>query len=113
MKSPKTRFIFAHLGALNFRFWNILQAARTAQGLFGENIYFDVSAIVAMLADSPIKDEFVWTIRNVGADHVLLGSDYPQYSLEQNVKALDRLGLNEGEKAKIRYENARALFGLK
>jgi len=113
LQAPKTRFIFAHLGALNFRFWNILQAARTAQGLFGENIYFDVSAIVAMLADSPIKDEFVWTIRNVGADHVLLGSDYPQYSLEQNVKALDRLGLNEGEKAKIRYENARALFGLK
>ena len=113
LEAPKTRFIFAHLGALNFRFWNILQAARTAQGLFGENIYFDVSAIVAMLADSPIKDEFVWTIRNVGVDHVLLGSDYPQYSLEQNVKALDRLGLNEGEKAKIRYENARALFGLK
>jgi predicted TIM-barrel fold metal-dependent hydrolase len=113
LEAPKTRFIFAHLGALNFRFWNILQAARTAQGLFGENIYFDVSAIVAMLADSPIKDEFVWTIRNVGVDHVLLGSDYPQYSLEQNVKALDRLDLNEGEKAKIRYENARALFDLK
>lgn len=113
LEAPKTRFIFAHLGALNFRFWNILQAARTAEGLLGENIFFDVSAIVAMLADSPIKDEFVWTIRNVGVDHVLLGSDYPQYSLEQNVKALDSLGLNESEKAKIRYENARALFGLK
>ena len=113
LKAPKTRFIFAHLGAMNFRFWNILKAARTAEGLFGENIYFDISATVALVADSPIEDEFVWTMRNVGIDHLLLGSDYPQYSLEQNVNALDRLSLNEGEKAKIRYENARALLGLR
>ena len=109
---PGTKFIFAHLGGMNFRFWNILKAARTAQGLFADNIYFDISAIVAIVADSPIEDEFVWTIRNVGVDHVLLGSDYPQYSLEQNVSALARLSLDESEKAKIRFENAQRLFGL-
>jgi predicted TIM-barrel fold metal-dependent hydrolase len=113
LMAPKTKFIFAHLGAMNFRFWNMLKAARTAEGLFGDNIYFDISAIAVLVADSPIEDEFVWTIRNVGIDHVLLGSDYPQYSLEQNVSALDRLALGESEKAKIRYENARALFGLR
>jgi uncharacterized protein len=112
LKAPKTRFIFAHLGAMNFRFWNILKAARTAENLFADNINFDISAIVAMVADSPIEDEFVWTIRNVGIDHVLLGSDYPQFSLEQNVSALDHLPLTDSERAKIRYENARALFGL-
>jgi len=98
---------------LNFRFWNILAAARTAEGLFGENIYFDVSATVALVADSPIAAEFAWTIRNVGVDHVLFGSDYPQFSVARNLKALDRLGLTEQEKAAIRYENARKLFGLK
>jgi predicted TIM-barrel fold metal-dependent hydrolase len=113
LKAPKTKFIFAHLGAMNFRFWNILKAARTAEGLFGDNIYFDISAIVVLVADSPIEDEFVWTMRNVGIDRVLLGSDYPQYSLEQNVSALGRLALDESEKAKIRYENVRALFGLR
>jgi predicted TIM-barrel fold metal-dependent hydrolase len=112
LDAPGTKFIFAHLGGMNFRFWNILKAARTAQGLFADNIYFDISAIVAIVADSPIEDEFVWTIRNVGVDHVLLGSDYPQYSLEQNVSALARLSLDEGEKAKIRFENAQRLFGL-
>ena len=111
--APKTRFIFAHLGAMNFRFWNILKAARTAQGVFGENIYFDISAIVVLVADSPVEDEFVWTMRNVGIDHLLLGSDYPQYSLEQNVSALGRLPLDESETAQIRYENARALFGVR
>jgi uncharacterized protein len=113
LKAPKTRFIFAHLGAMNFRFWNILKAVRTAENLFADNINFDISAIVAMVADSPIEDEFVWTIRNVGIDHVLLGSDYPQFSLEQNVTALGRLPLTPAEQAKIRYQNARALFGLK
>jgi uncharacterized protein len=112
LKAPKTRFIFAHLGAMNFRFWNILKAVRTAENLFADNINFDISAIVAMVADSPIEDEFVWTIRNVGIDHVLLGSDYPQFSLEQDVTALGNLPLTDSERAKIRYENARALFGL-
>jgi predicted TIM-barrel fold metal-dependent hydrolase len=112
LKAPKTRFIFAHMGAMNFRFWNILKAVRTAENLFADNINFDISATVTMVVDSPIEDEFVWTIRNVGIDHVLLGSDYPQFSLEQNVSALGRMPLTPSEQAKIRYENARALFGL-
>lgn len=112
LSAPKTTFIFAHLGGMNFRFWNILKAARTAKGLFADNIYFDIAATTAILDDSPIRDEFVWTIRNVGVDHVLLGSDYPQYSLEQNASALDHLKLEETEKAKIRFENAQRLFRL-
>src|SRR4030095_10097978 len=102
-------FIFAHMGAMNFRFWNILKAVRTAENLFADNINFDISATVTIVADSPLEDEFVWTIRNVGIDHVLLGSDYPQFALEQNVTALGRLPLTQSEQAKIRYRNARAL----
>ena len=111
LKAPKTRFIFAHLGAMNFRFWNILKAVRTAENLFADNINFDISAIVAMVADSPIEDEFVWTIRNVGIDHVLLGSDYPQISLVRTMAALEKLNLTTEEKTKIRGGNARKLFG--
>jgi predicted TIM-barrel fold metal-dependent hydrolase len=113
LNAPKTKFIFAHLGAFNFRFWNILKAARTAENLFADNIYFDISATVAMVAGSPIEAEFVWTMRNVGIDHILLGSDFPQFTIEQNAKALNQLPLDETEKAKVRYENARKLFRLK
>lgn len=112
LAAPKTRFIFAHLGGMGFRFWNILKAARTAEGLFGDNVYFDISATAAMIADSPIEAELVWTMRNVGIDHVLLGSDYPQFSLKQNVDGLEKLGLTAEEVAKIRYGNARKLLGL-
>ncbi len=110
LHAPGTKIIFAHMGGMNFRFWNTLKAARTAEGLLGDNIYFDVSAIVALVADSPVEQEFVWTMRNVGIDHILLGSDYPQFSLEQNADALNRLGLDEQELAKVRYQNARALL---
>ncbi len=113
LQAPKTKFIFAHIGGLNFRFWNILKLARTAEGLVGDNIYFDISAVVTLAADSPIEEEFVWTIRNVGIDHVIIGSDFPQFTLAQTLDALEKLDLTADEKAKIRYGNAKALFALK
>ncbi len=112
LKCPKTHFVFTHLGALEFRFWNILPLARTAKNLLEDNFHFDISATVVLVADSPLEDEFVWTLRNVGIDNVLLGSDFPQMSLKQAVDALDRLNLTEEEKRKIRWENANRLFSL-
>ncbi|MBJ7499834.1 MAG: amidohydrolase family protein [Sphingopyxis sp.] len=113
LQAPKTKFVFAHMGGLNFRFWNILKMARTAEGLFGDNIYFDISAMVTLAAGSPIEEEFVWTMRNVGIEHILIGSDYPQFSLGQTLAAFDKLDLSETEKTQIRHDNAKALFGLK
>lgn len=112
LQAPKTTFIFAHLGGLNVRFWNTLKFARTAQGLFDDNIYFDIAATVTVVAGSPIEPEFIWTIRNVGIDHILLGSDYPQFTLPQTIAAFEKLDLTPAEKVKIRYTNARALFRL-
>ncbi|RYD15836.1 MAG: amidohydrolase [Lysobacteraceae bacterium] len=112
VQAPKTKFLFAHIGAMNFRFWNVLPMARTADAFFADNIHFDLSGTITVVADSPLEPEFVWTLRNVGIDRVLLGSDYPQFSLASSVEALDRLDLTEAEKAKIRVGNARRLFGL-
>lgn len=111
VRVPKTNFILAHIGGLNFRFWNIIALARTADGFGFENLYFDISATVLVVADSPVEAEFLWTLRNVGLDHVLLGSDYPQIGLGVTANALDRLDLSDEEKAKIRSGNAMKLFG--
>lgn len=111
VRAPKTRFIFAHIGALNFRYWNILVLARTADGFGMDNVNFDISGMVLLAAGSPIETEFIWTLRNVGVDHVLLGSDYPQISLARTVEALERLNLTSEEKAAIRSGNARRLLG--
>ena len=110
VRAPRAKFVFAHMGGLNFRFWNVLALARTAKDFFMDNIYFDISGTVVLAADSPIEKEFVWTLRNVGIDRVLLGSDYPQFSLPQTLEALERLDLDESEKAKIRYTNAQRLL---
>ncbi len=112
LAAPKTKFIFGHMGGLNFRFWNILALARTAENLFADNIYFDISASVILAADSPIEAEYVWTIRNVGVDHVLLASDFPQISLPKTLEAFAKLDLTDEERAKIRSGNARKLLGL-
>lgn len=111
VQAPKTKFIFAHMGAMNFRFWNMLALARTADDFFADNIYFDISATVVLVADSPLEPEFVWTLRNVGIDHVFLGSDYPQLGLGKGVDALERLDLTAEEKSRIRAGNARRIFG--
>ena len=112
VQASRTRFIFAHMGGAQFRFWNILVLARTADGFALNNVYFDISGTVLLAADSPIEAEFTWTVRNVGLDHVLLGSDYPQMTLAQGVAALEKLDFSDEEKAAIRSGNARRLFGL-
>lgn len=111
VQAQKTKFIFAHIGGMNFRYWNVLALARTADGFSMDNVYFDISATVLLAADTPIEEEFVWTLRNVGIDQVLLGSDYPQISLARTLDALERLDLTPDEKVKIRSGNARRLFG--
>lgn len=113
LHAPKTRFIFAHLGGMNFRFWNVIRAARTAGDLYADNIWFDIAGTSVLLKDSPINAEFVWTIRGVGVDHVLLGSDFPQFTLAETLEAFEKLPLTADEKRLIRYENARTLLGLK
>jgi predicted TIM-barrel fold metal-dependent hydrolase len=110
-KASKTRFIFAHMGGANFRFWNILVLARTADGFALDNVNFDISGTVLLAAESPIEKEFVWTLRNVGVDHVMLGSDYPQISLARMVEALDKLDLTNEEKTAILSGNARRILG--
>ena len=77
-----------------------------------DNIYFDISASVVLAADSPIEEEYVWTIRNVGVDHVLIASDFPQISLPRTLEAFAKLDLTDAERAKIRSGNARKLLGL-
>ncbi|MES1264293.1 MAG: amidohydrolase family protein, partial [Variovorax sp.] len=111
VKAQKTRFIFAHMGGANFRFWNILVLARTADGFGLDNINFDISGTVLLAAGSPIEKEFVWTMRNVGIDHVMLGSDYPQMSLARMVEALGKLDLTPEEKTAILSGNARRILG--
>lgn len=50
------------------------------------------------------------TLRNVGIDNLLLGSDFPQLLLQKTLDAFNRLGLTEEEQRKIRWDNAERLL---
>jgi uncharacterized protein len=111
LRVPGTKFILAHIGGMDFRFWNVVTLTRTADSFGMANLYFDISATVLLVAGSPLEAEFVWTLRNVGIDRVLLGSDYPQMGLGPMAAALERLPLSDAEKTKIRSGNALGMFG--
>ena len=44
---------------------------------------------------------------------MLLGSDFPQFTLAETLAAFEKLDLTPEEKDKIRYGNAKALLGLR
>ena len=50
VNTPETKFVFAHMGATSFRFWNTIVFARTAKDFYKDNIYFDISATVTLVA---------------------------------------------------------------
>ncbi len=106
LQCGQTQFIYAHMGALNFRSWSILKLLRTTPNFYKNNIYFDVSGTVTLLADSPLEEEFVWVLRSVGIEKILMGSDFPQWNVAETVAAVKRLGLNDREIQSILYENA-------
>jgi predicted TIM-barrel fold metal-dependent hydrolase len=100
------------MGGLEFRFWNILVLARTADGFALDNVHFDISGTVLLAPGSPLEREFIWTLRNVGIERILLGSDYPQIGLKRTVDALEKLDLTREEKTAILSGNARRILGL-
>lgn len=107
-----TKFIFAHLGGPEFQKFAFLGYLRRTNSWFADNMWFDISGTVNIFADSPYKDELEWAIRTVGVEKVLFGSDFPQFSLEETIQAVNKLSLTKQEKNLIMYLNAKKLLGL-
>ena len=55
-------------------------------------------------------DQYIRLAKKHGADRLLLGSDYPWETVEDEMDALARMGLSSGEMEKILYQNARELL---
>jgi uncharacterized protein len=110
IQHQQTRMILAHMGYSQFRQF-------LAFGMLGKlglqtNVWFDISAIATSFADSPLEAEFVWTLRQVGIQRVLFGSDWPVETPATAVDAVRRLGFNEQEEALVFYSNAAALLNV-
>ncbi|KAA2245012.1 amidohydrolase [Chitinophaga agrisoli] len=105
------RFIFAHMGMVNFPQLLTIEALKKYPW-YKSNIWFDVSAIAPILGNSPFRDQLVWTIRTIGIDQFMFGSDFPLFDPTEAIKSVHAMGLTKEEEQKLFYTNATRLLGL-
>jgi uncharacterized protein len=108
MTQPRTRFVFAHMAFSGFRELLAFGVLRKLEA--PRNVWFDLSATAVTLADSPLRAELVWTMRQIGIDRVLFGSDWPVDDPAAAVRAVRRLGLTIDEQRKIFHDNLTKLL---
>jgi predicted TIM-barrel fold metal-dependent hydrolase len=110
LQQPKTRFVLAHMGFSQFR--EVLSFALVNKLGMGGNVWFDVSALATTYVDSPLEAELVWTMRKIGIEKVLFGSDWPVDTPAVAAEAVRHLGLTPGEQKRVLHDNAAELLGL-
>jgi predicted TIM-barrel fold metal-dependent hydrolase len=110
LQQLKTNFIFAHMGFTQFRDTLVLATLRKLG--MGGNVWLDISAIGTAYAGSPVQPELVWTLRQHGMDHVLMGSDWPVDTPAAAIAAVRTLGLTAEEEKLVLHDNAAKLVGL-
>jgi uncharacterized protein len=108
-RHPGLPLVLAHLGGAAWR-----EAAELAAAF--PTARFDLSEIVSWSGHAPgapSPAELSALIREIGAERVLMGSDYPWYEPGDVVAAVEELpGLGAEERAAILGGNAASLLGL-
>jgi predicted TIM-barrel fold metal-dependent hydrolase len=100
---PEAKFILLHAAAQ--RFADLLPIANDSGAKAWRNFYVDVSEIIVQLRHSPFWDQFRWTMRQLGARHVVFGSGYPHGDLAKSIEATHDLGFSAEEELLIFREN--------
>jgi uncharacterized protein len=111
MSQPKTRFILAHMTFTRFREAMVFAMVPKLGG--ARNVWFDTSAIATTYANSPVKAELVWTMRQIGMDRILFGSDWPVDSPAAALTAARQLGLTAAEQKLVFHDNIAGLIDPK
>ncbi|MDP6346942.1 MAG: amidohydrolase family protein [Dehalococcoidia bacterium] len=110
---PKLRLVLAHMGVGPAEWYpHLFQPyynAALALARRHPHLCFDVSAAVG--AEWP-QDKLLAMIRQIGAERVLFGSDFPWWDPGVAQRGLEQLGLSAEEKRFILYENAQRMFEL-
>jgi predicted TIM-barrel fold metal-dependent hydrolase len=104
---PDLKLVLAHLGGGDWRDTAAFAAAHPG-------VRFDLSEIVSWTGSTvgPTAAELTALIVEIGAERVLLGSDFPWYEPADVIEALHDLpGLAEEQRALILGANAAALLG--
>jgi predicted TIM-barrel fold metal-dependent hydrolase len=105
---PRLKLQVAHLGGGEWR-----EAVELA-GTFSQ-VKFDLCEIIEWVGspDAPSAAELADMVSDIGANRVLLGTDFPWYDLDRTAQRVaDLPKLSRGEKDAILGANAAELYGL-
>ncbi len=111
VQHPQAHIVLAHMFFSQFR--EALTFAQMSKLGMATNVSFDLSAIAPAYQGSPVVPELIWTIRKIGVDHFLFGSDWPVDNPGDALKAVRSMGFTVQEEQAILHDNAARLLGLK
>lgn len=100
---PKLKIIGCHMGAGWFRDFSLVATKNP-------NVFADFSGCLEYTPVTEIIHAVERWIEFIGADRILLGSDYPLFRLTTFIEIVKTLKLRDSEKRKILGENARKIF---
>jgi predicted TIM-barrel fold metal-dependent hydrolase len=106
---PQARLVLTHLGGVHFSDV-LLFRVLDLHPFTPRNVWFDLSGVAPLYANSPFASQLRWVCRQVGVDRILFGSDWPLTTLDDAASSVRQLGFSATEQALIFRDNADALF---
>lgn len=74
--SMETKLCLAHVGWWRYMDFTIYGDFQN-RSAFNLNVYFDLTAFLPVVFNSPYHDQFLWSCEQLGRDNLLFGSDFP------------------------------------
>lgn len=106
---PEAKIIIAHGGGFHFMDAFVVAVAN-------DNIYLETSISLKYFEDTPFEEQYIFTLKQLGADRIIFGSDHPEDPLHtcytRSVALFEKHGFNADEQAKILGGNIQSLIGL-
>lgn len=105
---PEAKVIMCHAGG-----WRFLDALAVVK--VNDNVYMDLSASLEYFHETPFEDQFMFVLKQAGANRLIYGSDFPDRSVKESFvrsKAiLEKHGFSGDDLDQIFCRNILSLLG--
>ena len=106
---PEAKIIIAHGGGFHFMDAFVVAVAN-------DNVFLETSISLKYFAGTPFEDQYMFTLKQLGANRIIFGSDHPEDPLNtcytRSVALFEKHGFSSDDQAKILGGNIQKLIGL-
>ena len=106
---PHATIIIVHGGGFHFMDAFVVAVAN-------ENVFLETSTTMKYFENTPFEDQYLFTLKQIGAHRILYGSDHPEdpaaQCYERTLNILTRHGFSSEEQELIFGRNIQGLVGL-